>query len=109
MPLKMSLNQTFETWVELRLAVDEDGFDGEMLDYCERAVLGQPVTDDLVAVQVATVLRALLEDGEVNGRHAGEAMDRLITHIASRGQAGATLPLVERLLSSFSDEAARSA
>lgn len=95
--------------MELRLAVDEDGFDGEMLDYCERAVPGQPVTDDLVAVQVATVLRVVLEDGEVNGRHAGEAMDRLINPIASRGQAGATLPLVERLLSSFSDEAARSA
>lgn len=95
--------------MELRLAVDEDGFDGEMLGYCERAVLGQPVTDDLVAVQVANVMRAVLEDGEVNGRHAGEAKDRLINPIASRGQAGATLPLVERLLSSLSDEAARSA
>lgn len=106
MPVKMSLNQTFETWVELRLEVDEDGFDGEMLDYCEQAVLGQPVTDDHAALQVATVLRAVLEDGEVNGVHAGEAMDRLINHIVSRGQAAATLPHVRRLLSSLSSEAA---
>jgi hypothetical protein len=107
--MKMTLNQTFETWVELRLTVDEDEFDGEMLDYCELAVLGRPVTDDLAAVQVATVLRAVLEDGEVNGRHAGEAMERLIAHVASRGQAAATLPLVQRLLSSFAAEAATAA
>jgi hypothetical protein len=47
-------DQTFRTWLERPREVVEDDFDGEMREPRERAVPGQPVTDDLTAVHLAT-------------------------------------------------------
>lgn len=70
--------------MQLRLVEDERGFDHDMLDACQRVVLTQEVTSDVIAIQVATVVQATMEDGEPNDRLAIDAMSRLIDYITGR-------------------------
>ena len=84
MPNALPAASAFTVWMQLRLVEDERGFDHDLLEACERTVLTQDVTSDVIAIQVATVVQATMEDGEPNDRLAIHAMSRLINYITAR-------------------------
>lgn len=75
----------FDLWLKLRTQlIDDQSDDGDQLQTLEDAILDRPIVDDVAAVQVGTVILTCLEDGEVNGDRAFNAMSRLLLYLGGR-------------------------
>lgn len=85
MATSVKADADFNLWLALRTADDDERSDnGAKLQALEDAILDRAIVDDMTAIQVGTVILACLEDGEINGDQAIDAMSRLLQYLGGR-------------------------